>query len=97
MDAAIAAESFHIGDPGSGGLGNEAGDGSEDQVRYLGPYLWGSHRNDRRVFVGWLVNLRLDPNDDQRGGPGESGGDLRRAVYEGTEPRTEAQRARRSQ
>jgi len=47
--------------------------------------LWGSHRNDHRLCVGWLDNLQHDPNDDQRGGLGESGGDLRRPIYEATE------------
>ena len=35
---------------------------------------------------GWLDNLRHDPNEDQRGGLGESGGHLRRPVHEATEP-----------
>ena len=56
------------------------------KIKCLGPYLWGSHRNDHRLCVGWLDNLQHDPNDDQRGGLGESGGDLRRAIYEATEP-----------
>src|SRR3990172_3159073 len=72
--------------PGSGGLVNETRDGSEDEVWSLGPDLWGSHRNDHRLCVGWLDNLRNHPNDDQRGGLGESGGDLRRPIYEATEP-----------
>src|SRR4029453_5879075 len=88
------AEWLHIGNPGSGGLVNEARDGSEGEVWSVGPDLWGSHRNDPRLCVGWLDNLRHDPNDDQRGGFGESGGDLRRPIYEATEPSSENQKTR---
>jgi len=53
--------------------------------------LWGlicggSDRHNHRLCVGWLDNLRHEPNEDQRGSLGESGGDLRRPIYEATEP-----------
>ena len=35
--------------------------------------------------VGWLVNLQHEPNEERCGGLGESGGDLRRPIYKGTE------------
>ncbi len=35
---------------------------------------------------GGLDNLRHDQNDDPRSGFGEPGGDLRRPIYEATEP-----------
>ena len=34
---------------------------------------------------GGVDNRRHDQNDDRRSGCGESGGDLRRPIYEGTE------------
>src|SRR5437773_10452488 len=86
VDAPGEAEWLHIGNPDSGGLANEARDCSEDEVWSLGPHLWGSHRNDHRLGVGWRDDVQHDPDDDQRGGLGESGGDLRRPIYEATEP-----------
>ena len=58
------------------------------KIKYwsLGSYCWGNHRNDHRFCVGGLDNLQHDPKDVRRGGLGESGGDLRRPIYEGTEP-----------
>ncbi len=41
---------------------------------------------NHRFCVGGLDNRRYDQNDDRRGGLGKSGGDLRRPIYEGTEP-----------
>jgi hypothetical protein len=35
------------------------------------------------LIVGAIIH---DQNDDRRGGLGKSGGDLRRPIYEGTEP-----------
>ncbi|MCI0548288.1 MAG: hypothetical protein L0027_13510, partial [Candidatus Rokubacteria bacterium] len=71
VDSAMRGEWLDIGNPGSGGLVNEARDYSEDEVWSVGPCLWGNHRNDHRLCVGWLDNLRHYPNDDQRGGLGE--------------------------
>ena len=59
---------------------------SEDQVWNLGPDLWGRHRHDRRLCVGWLQYLQDEPNEDPERGGGESGGDLRRPIHEGTKP-----------
>src|SRR6266511_3617636 len=86
VDAAMRGGMAPYRQSGSGGLVNEARDGSEDEVWSVGPYLWGSHRHDHRLYVGWLDNVRHWPNEDQRGGVGESGGDLRRPIYEATEP-----------
>jgi len=74
------------------GMIDEGGDGREDQVWSLGPDLWGRCRNDYRLFVGWLVNFRRDPKDNREGGLGESGGDLRRPIREGTEQQRETER-----
>jgi hypothetical protein len=37
------------------------------------------------AWGGWTT-FQDDPKDVRRGGLGESGGDLRRPIYEGTEP-----------
>ncbi len=37
------------------------------------------------AWGGW-INQGHYPKDDRRGGLGESGGDLRRSIYEATEP-----------
>ena len=60
---------------------------TEGKIKYgiWGLICWGSHRNDHRFCVGGLDNRRHDQNDDRRSGFGESGGDLRRPIYEGTE------------
>jgi len=39
---------------------------------------------DHRLCMGWLANRGALPKDDRRGGLGESGGDLRRPIYEAT-------------
>ena len=45
---------------------------------------------------GGLDHLGHDQNDERRGGLGGSGGDLRRPIYEGTEPSRETARIRES-
>jgi hypothetical protein len=68
-----------------GGI-NETRNCREGLVWSLGPYYWGSYRNDHWLLVGWLDDRGHCPKDDRRGGLGESGGDLRRPIYEASEP-----------
>src|SRR6266446_5874687 len=70
-------------------------------VVYLGIRLWDKERarkmvqrvnEEQRPKGAFVISNSMpfpfssSPNDDQRGGLGESGGDLRRPIYEATEP-----------
>jgi isoquinoline 1-oxidoreductase beta subunit len=70
----------------TGGMIHDPSHGRKGEVRRVGLDLWGRHRHDHRLCVGWLDHRAHDPKDGRRGGLGGSGGDLRRPIYEGPEP-----------
>src|SRR6266705_2927290 len=80
----------------TGGMINDTSNGSEGEVWRVGPDLWGRHRHDRRLCMGWLDHQWHDQKDGRRGGLGGSGGDLCRPIYEGPEPSRETSRIRES-
>src|SRR5437762_6773102 len=68
----------------TGGMINDTSNGSEGKVWRVGPDLWGRHRHDHRLCLGWLDHQWYDQTDGRGGGLGGAGGDLRRPVYEAT-------------
>src|SRR6266571_1280104 len=81
----------------TGGMINDTSHGSEGEVWCVGPDLWGHHRDDHRLCLGGVDHQWHDQKDGRRGGLGNAGGDLRRPIYEATEPSRETARIRESQ
>src|SRR4030095_3261946 len=79
-----------------GGMINDTSHGSEGEVWRVGAYLWSHHRHDHRLCKGGMDHLGHDHKDERRVGLGSAGGDLRRPIYEATEPARETARIRES-
>src|SRR5687768_12781277 len=57
-----------------GGMIHDTSNSREGEVWRVGPYLWGHHRHDPRLCMGWLDHQEHDPKDGRRGALGGSGG-----------------------
>src|SRR5688500_4312128 len=76
----------------TGGMIHDTSHGSEGEVWRVGPDRWRHHRYDHRLCMGGVDHREHDPKDGRRGTLGGAGGDLRRPIYEATEPARETAR-----